>query len=227
MDKFTNNPFGGAVKDLKGKLKDLEAEERENARAAKAAARAAAARRPPAPEVQEDEQTLFRRHMSGVAPLSAGDYVQAVNSGTPPEGPDDEAEAMAMLADLVSGQAHFDISDSDEFMEGIAHGLDRRLLRKLRRGFFSIQGHKDLHGLTRVEAKETVRRFLQESRILRHRCVLLVHGRGHNSKDQVPVLKEALRVWLARGGIARMVLAFCTARPTDGGAGAVYVLLRK
>lgn len=228
MDKFSNNPFAGAAKELKGKLKDLEQEKKvEKARAAKAAAREAAARQLRREPDEEDEATLFRRHMNGVAPLESGEYVPPETRGEPPAERDDDAEAMAMLADLVSGGALFDISDSDEFMEGIAHGLDRRLLRKLRRGFFSVQAHKDLHGLTRAEAKEQVTAFLRECRLQGRRCVLLVHGRGLNSKDQVPVLKEALKVWLARGGIAKMVLAFCSARPSDGGTGAVYVLLRK
>ncbi|HZY03963.1 MAG TPA: Smr/MutS family protein, partial [Anaeromyxobacteraceae bacterium] len=59
------------------------------------------------------------------------------------------------------------------------------------------------------------------------RCVLLVHGRGLHSEKQVPVLKEALRGWLATARFGRHVLAFATARPQDGGAGAVYVLLRR
>ena len=57
--------------------------------------------------------------------------------------------------------------------------------------------------------------------------MLLVHGRGLHSKDQVPVLKEALRSWLATARFGRHVLAFATARPADGGAGAIYVLLRQ
>ena len=57
--------------------------------------------------------------------------------------------------------------------------------------------------------------------------MLIVHGRGLHSKDQIPVLKDALRSWLERGPVARAVLAFTTARPHDGGAGAVYVLLRR
>ena len=57
--------------------------------------------------------------------------------------------------------------------------------------------------------------------------MLIVHGRGLNSKDQVPVLKERLKIWLARGRAAHVVLAFATARPCDGGAGALYVLLRR
>ena len=60
-----------------------------------------------------------------------------------------------------------------------------------------------------------------------HRCVLLVHGRGLHSKDNIPILKQAVRSWLERGQIARAVLAFASARPCDGGVGAVYVLLRR
>ena len=59
------------------------------------------------------------------------------------------------------------------------------------------------------------------------RCVLIVHGRGLHSKDQVPVLKAQLKTWLNQKRIGQMVLAFATARPQDGGAGAVYVLLRR
>src|SRR5207247_2026834 len=76
-------------------------------------------------------------------------------------------------------------------------------------------------------ARVDVDRFLADSVALGHRCVLIVHGRGHNSKDQTPVLKERLKSWLARGRTARIVLGFTTARPCDGGAGALYVLLRR
>ena len=57
--------------------------------------------------------------------------------------------------------------------------------------------------------------------------MLVVHGRGLHSKDQVPVLKESLKRWMRTDRFARHVLAFSTARPHDGGAGAVYVLLKK
>jgi DNA-nicking Smr family endonuclease len=59
------------------------------------------------------------------------------------------------------------------------------------------------------------------------RCVLIVHGKGMNSKDQTPVLKERLKTWLARGRVGGVVLAFSSARQVDGGAGALYVLLRR
>ena len=72
-----------------------------------------------------------------------------------------------------------------------------------------------------------VERFLSAAYQKGQRCVLIIHGRGRNSKDQVPVLKERIKVWLGRSGLAKYVLAFTTARLCDGGAGALYVLLRR
>ena len=134
---------------------------------------------------------------------------------------------MDALRALVSGDAPFDLADSDEFIEGRVAGLDPALVRKLRRGDFAVQAHVDLHGLTRGEAKAEVERFLRASRAAGKRCVLVVHGRGMHSKDQIPVLKDALKTWLATNRFGRHVLAFATARPVDGGAGAIYVLLRR
>jgi DNA-nicking Smr family endonuclease len=139
----------------------------------------------------------------------------------------EDAEVMAALADLCTGEGPFDIADTDEYVEGIAEGLDRRILKRLRAGEFALQGHVDLHGKTREEAREAVARFLTASRRAGLRCVLIVHGRGNHSKDQIPVLKQSVRSWLERGQISRVVLAFTTARPHDGGAGAMYVLLRR
>ena len=138
-----------------------------------------------------------------------------------------DLEALRELEALVSGEAPFDLSDSDEFIVGRVSGLDPAIVRRLRKGEYAVQGHVDLHGMTRDEAKLAVDRFLRESRNQGKRCVLLVHGRGTHSRDQVPVLKEALKVWLATQRFGRHVLAFATARPVDGGAGAIYVLLRR
>jgi DNA-nicking Smr family endonuclease len=138
-----------------------------------------------------------------------------------------DLEALDELRALVAGDIPFDIADSDEFIEGRVSSVDAGTVRKLRRGEYAVQGHLDLHGLTRDEAKSTVEAFLRASRNGGKRCVLLVHGRGIHSKDQIPVLKEALRTWLATARFGRHVLAFATAQPVDGGAGAIYVLLRR
>lgn len=141
--------------------------------------------------------------------------------------PTEEAESLAALAELISGTGEFDLADSDEFIEGAVQGFDERVMRKLRAGDFSTQAHVDLHGLTRDEAKGALEAFIQKSRSAGHRCVLVVTGRGLHSKDQVPVIKQGVQQWLTRGRLAKAVLAFCTSKPKDGGAGAIYVLLRR
>lgn len=196
---------------------------------ASAPARPAPPAAPPraSPAADPDEDLLFRQAMSGVERL------EDPHGLAPPPPPrvarvtDDDAEALARLSELVSGDGPFDIADTVEYIEGAAAGIDKRLVASLRRGDFALQGHIDLHGMTRPDAKEAVERFLLESRRAGKRCVLIVHGRGLNSKDHIPVLKAQLAVWLHRGRIGKAVLAFATARPHDGGAGALYVLLRR
>ena len=180
------------------------------------------------PPREDDEAAQFLAAVGAVQPLApgAGRVEPAKKSELPPR-TDEDAEVLSQLAELVAGDAPFDLSDSDEFVEGHLPALDPVLLRKLRMGEISVQGHVDLHGLTREEAKRALERFLLESRHAGKRCVLVVHGRGLHSKDQIPVLKAGVQLWLTRGRIARWVLAFSTARPHDGGSGAVYVLLRR
>ena len=213
-----NNPFLLAKQQLQATVK------------AKPEARPAHKKPPPPPPEPEriSDAELFRQEMFGVSRVGAAAARRPIEQEREiVVRQSEDAEAYAQLSDLVEGIGPFDISDSDEYIEGIAPGLDRRLLARLRRGDYAVQGHVDLHGLTREEARLRVEQFVQESKLRSHRCVLIVHGRGLNSKDQIPVLKEAVRLWLVRGRVSRSVLAFATARPTDGGAGAVYVLLRR
>lgn len=184
---------------------------------------------PPAPAREPTEQDLWASATAGVRPLDPG---PGTAGPPPPRGAPNafwhpDLDAVDALRALVSGDAPFDLADSDEFIEGRVAGLDHHLVRKLRRGEFAVQGHVDLHGMSRDEAKRAVEGFLRASRNAGKRCVLLVHGRGLHSKDQLPVLKEALRSWLSTARFGRHVLAFATARPVDGGAGAIYVLLRR
>jgi DNA-nicking Smr family endonuclease len=188
--------------------------------------------RPPKAEAPASDEELFRSAMHGVDRIS-GDPRGTVEPDLPPGDAssvpfhDEDAEVYEHLVGLVEGRSTFDISDSDEFIEGCVEGLDRRILTRLRRGDYTFRAHLDLHGMTRDQAQKAVERFITERRRDGERCVLIVHGRGLNSKDNIPVLKGLLRAWLERGRIAKAVLAFATARPHDGGAGAVYVLLRR
>ena len=188
-----------------------------------------AAARDTSPPV-EDDADLFHQAVANVVPLDRRER-QRVSAPAPanPSRPlvDDDAEALAELSDLVTGKAAFDLADTDEHVEGAVSNIDPRLVRRLRRGEFVAQAHLDLHGMISEEARIAVDRFLLDAYHRGHRCVLIVHGRGHNSKDQIPVLKTRLKVWLARGQWSRLVLAFTSARACDGGTGALYVLLRR
>jgi DNA-nicking Smr family endonuclease len=183
---------------------------------------------PPPPREKSDTE-LWADAVAGVERIDPGPGV----AGPPPPIAAHEPfwhpdlDAIHALEALVSGEAPFDLADTDEFIEGRVPGLDPAIVRRLRKGEFAVQGHIDLHGMTREEAKHAVDAFLKKARQAGKRCVLLVHGRGIHSKDQMPILKEALRSWLATARFGRHVLAFATARPADGGGGAVYVLLRR
>jgi DNA-nicking Smr family endonuclease len=139
----------------------------------------------------------------------------------------EQIEAYTELVDLVAGEGHFELSYSDEYIDGAVLGISPEILKKLREGYFSYQDSLDLHGLNRLQARSEVRDFITECFALRRRCVLIIAGRGLNSKDKEPVLKNNLPIWFTRAPLKRMILAFTSARSYDGGWGAFYVLLRK
>jgi DNA-nicking Smr family endonuclease len=192
---------------------------------------------PPEPEFQtlpENEDDLFAQAMTGVTPLNDRD-----RGPVPPrpgfDGPpirinpqlQEDLEVLAQLADMVHGSAPLDIRFSDEYAEGFAPGLNPELAERLRQGAFPVQDYIDLHGLGRDEARVAVDEFVRGSRVKGYRSVLIVHGRGLGSRDQVPVLKKVVVDALSRKRFRSQVLGFCTARPVDGGAGALYVLLTR
>jgi DNA-nicking Smr family endonuclease len=214
-EKPFNNPFGGV------KLaKPVEAPKPKPAPAPPP-------RKRDAPLTEDDEWQLA---VDGAEPLTdrAGRIKPAPQPIAHSEGPlDPDLAAYDELRAIVEGDLPFDLADTDEFIEGCTRGLDPRVLRRLKKGDFAVQAHLDLHGLVKDEARSELEAFLTAARTAGKRCVLVVHGRGLHSKDQVPVLKDALKRWMASGRLSREVLAFATARQHDGGAGAVYVLLRR
>ena len=228
-------PFAGALRERQKAEAQArahaaeEAKAQENASAAVTPVRVvrAPAQAPTRPELPDD--ALFLQAMTGVAAIPGAQRPEAPRPPPPPPSaaPSEDGEAMAQLADLCAGVGEFSLEDTLEYVEGCASGVDRRIVRRLRRGEYSVQAHLDLHGLTRDEARAEVERFVTLARTRGLRCVLIVHGRGLNSKDKIPVLKQSVVAWLQRGRMGKGVLAFATARPHDGGAGAVYVLLKK
>ena len=93
-------------------------------------------------------------------------------------------------------------------------------------GSLSPEAHLDLHGHNALQARDAVIAFIKSNYLSGRRCLLLIPGRGANSPGGLPVLKEEIKSWLTRDPLKRVVLAFCTAQPRHGGAGALYVRLR-
>lgn len=187
----------------------------------------------PAPEERQKQhdRTFFLAEMAGVRRLTSDPRGRVARQRTSPRRPRqrmlDDLSILTDLQDLVDGRGEFSIQYTDEYMEGVAPNVDRRLAQRLHHGDFAVQGHLDLHGHTVDEAKDAVEQFLVAAYARGRRCVRLVHGRGRNSPDNRPVLKEQVRFWLSHGRLSRLILAFATAPVSDGGAGAVYILLRR
>jgi DNA-nicking Smr family endonuclease len=126
----------------------------------------------------------------------------------------------------MGAETGFEVTRNGERCEGLAQGIDRAHLRRLRRGEVAFERRLDLHGLTAAEARRALGAALREAAAAGARCVLVVHGRGLHSEGGA-VLKDGVVDWLTAPPLATLVLAFASALPRDGGAGASYVLLRR
>jgi DNA-nicking Smr family endonuclease len=111
----------------------------------------------------------------------------------------------------------------EEFIAYKQESVPSKTLRKLRKGQYNVDAMLDLHGMSVEEAKIAVESFLQQCLREAMRVVLIIHGKGRGHQSQVPVLKNKLNHWL-RG--INVVLAFCSAAPSHGSRGAIYVLLK-
>lgn len=173
----------------------------------------------PPPADAADE---FRQAVGPVEPHRC-DRIEPWRVPRPPLPLQKLADEKQVLRDMVSD--YFEPADLEtgEHLSYCRNGVQDGVLRKLRRGHYSLGAQLDLHGLTWAEARATVHVFLAVVQRDRVHCVRIVHGKGNRSRHLGPVLKQKLNVYLR---LRDDVLAFCSARPDDGGTGALYVLLR-
>lgn len=106
----------------------------------------------------------------------------------------------------------------------VAETLDRRITRRLRRGRLPIEAEFDLHGHTQASAHDALLHFLSRARSDGRRHVLVVTGRGARGGG---ILKRSVPRWLEEPAFHRHVVGFHEAGPRHGGAGALYVVLRR
>ncbi len=168
-----------------------------------------------------DDKTLFRKAMWDVKPLTTADKI--IHSRPKPQPfPRPQAPALPDIQDILSDSCLLEIAEDDEWSFA-RPGLQRHMLRKLRRGHWHIQAELDLHGFNRKAAHRALIAFLDNSIQRGCRCVRVIHGRGLSSRNRRPILKILIGNWLVQ---RHDVLAFCQARLEHGGSGAVLILLR-
>jgi DNA-nicking Smr family endonuclease len=174
----------------------------------------------------EAASSLFRRAIGHVQPLNAAKRALAEKA---PPAPlplplQRRRAATTVLNETISDDYTPPVQlDAEESILFCQPGVADDVARKLRRGAWIVQAQIDLHGMCRDEAREALSQFLCKA--IKHglRCVRVIHGKGLGSPNQESVLKDRVVSWLAQ---KKEVVAFCQARPHDGGAGAVLVLLR-
>src|SRR5512139_398925 len=176
------------------------------------------------PTLSEDEQRLFKEAVGDVRPLVT-DTVEPPEPKLPPIPHQRLRDEAAVMRDIFSddGFAIEELETGEELLHW-RPGLQHQVLKKLRRGHYSVGAELDLHGLTVTEARQALSAFLEHCLQHNLRCVRIIHGKGNGSLNRLPVLKGKVNHWLRQRD---EVLAFASARPADGGTGALYVLLKR
>jgi len=191
--------------------------ERTRQRVAQASAQAKADRQ------AASDKDLFVRAAGAVKPLPDKRRVLHKPERKMPVAMQYQHDEKAVLKEAISDE--FDVStllEVDEHLSFRRPGIGPDVTRKLRRGDWSIQRQLDLHGLRRDDARESLSIFIREAHQQGIRCVRVIHGKGLGSPGKAPILKSRVHSWLVQ---KNEVLAFVQAKPADGGAGALVVLL--
>ena len=179
-----------------------------------------------------DDRELWRRLTAGVTPLRGRAQPRPPTKPTPPAASKPPPAKPAAAPKQTAKPADPPPAKSD----GTA-GLDRRRAQRLKRGKLPVEARLDLHGMTQAKAEAALERFLDSARRRGLRCVLVITGKGqpvNRAELERPwehrregVLRRAVPLWLRGPRLAPLVLSTSPARPEHGGAGALYVLLRR
>ncbi len=183
--------------------------------------------KPSAQPLQENasEDELFTLAMRGVAPLHTKG--RDITPPPPPKPGQTKPSANNAAHGLMAKKITFCLEGGHEYLQGHINGLSPKTLNKLKTGAFNIDARLDLHGHTLDQARMALLDFMRMCCCAGKRCVLLIPGKGNNSPLGRGVIRQEVQTWLTKEPFKYVVLAFCTALPKDGGAGALYVLVRK
>lgn len=172
---------------------------------------------------EQRERNLFALSIGPVVPMRVPTTPPPAAPKPPAQARQRERDEAAVMREALSDE--FDVEsllDTDAALSYRRPEIGPEVVRKLRRGVWAIQAQLDLHGARRDEARERLNRFIADAARAGIRCVRVIHGKGHGSPGREPVLKGKVQAWLVQ---KKDVLAYAQARASDGGGGALLVLL--
>ena len=174
-------------------------------------------------KISKDDIALFRKAVGNATPLEH-DHIIPEKPKPAPRPLQTEADNRAVIQELLDSEFDESVLERGDELLFSRPGIQKQTLRKLRKGQFSIEAELDLHGMTVEIARNALTEFLKKSMARTQRCVRIIHGKGLGSANKKPVIKNKLNNWLRQND---NVLAYCSARQSDGGTGAIYLLLKR
>lgn len=174
---------------------------------------------------KDDEENLFREAVKNVKPLKIkSQTIEKLSNKPKPIAKNFLEDEKKVLIDSLSDNYILDDTESEDGLLFLRPGHSPDILKKLKKGYWVVQGSIDLHGMISEEAKSYIVEYIQYCKKKHVRCIRIIHGKGIGSKNKEPVLRNKVKNWLAQKD---EVIAYAQAPKHDGGSGAVIVLLKE
>jgi DNA-nicking Smr family endonuclease len=176
--------------------------------------------KPPKTKLSEDDYQLFLEAMADTRPLP---LKQNRHIQRPEKKPLPGKGKKIQQQDLLDHADDIAELKTNEQLAFLRPGLNKQVLRQLRRGNYRIEDEIDLHGLTQQHAEDQMLGFIDHAVHDQLKYIRIIHGKGLRSNGSGAVLKTLCNHLLRRHPA---VMAFVSAKPADGGGGALCVLLK-
>jgi DNA-nicking Smr family endonuclease len=172
---------------------------------------------------EDDDKTLFQKAMQGVKPLICDK--EPLYSPPPLKRKKQPNNQEITVQNTFSEEYEsLKYTDNENELSFVRPGVQHSILRKLKRSRLNIKLKLDLHGMTVAEAQVNILKFLYYCQRNDIRYASIIHGKGHSSQQKQGILKMKVNQWLRE---REEVLAFCSAQESDGGTGALYILIKR
>ncbi|WP_417688179.1 DNA endonuclease SmrA [Pseudidiomarina sp.] len=173
-----------------------------------------------------DDFAEFRQQMADVKPIDNDDVIPVQKAKPTAAQEARRRAAERQLEDDINylSMEFVDLVEPEELVEYRRDGVQHGVFKRLKRGDYGIEASLDLHHHSLRQAREALFDFIQLCHRRGVRSAIVVHGMGRHSKPHPALLKSYVVKWLKQ---LEPVMAFNSAQRQHGGAGSVYVMLRK